>query len=84
MYLPKSNILQTGGSVFGEISTKSKPTFCALSKASWKDTTPCCWPSLSINLTVLDLIWELILKPFLDWPILNSSLKINNYYEHQF
>lgn len=54
--LPKSIILQTGGSAFGEISTKSKPFSKAKSIAFFKGSTPSWSPDSLITLTSLAVI----------------------------
>ena len=69
-YLPKSRILHTGGSTFGEISTKSNPTSSALLRASFIETTPACFPLSSINLTFETLINSFTRGSFLSFAIL--------------
>src|ERR1700722_2861135 len=49
--LPKSSILHTGGSAFGLISTRSRPTENARCMASRAVMTPCISPSSSIRRT---------------------------------
>jgi len=49
LYLPKSMILQTGGSALGETSTRSSPTLVARSSASAVATTPTFSPVSSIS-----------------------------------
>jgi len=59
--LPKSNILHTGGSAFGEISIKSKSDSLAKLIPSSISTIPREFPSASINLIFFDLIFSLTL-----------------------
>src|SRR5262245_27611839 len=49
--LPRSRILQTGGSALGEISTRSRPASSAASNASLMETFPRFWPSASMSWT---------------------------------
>src|SRR5690606_13741168 len=53
-------ILQTGGSAFGEISTRSSPASSALVSASRADITPSISPASSIRRMRGALIWSLI------------------------
>ena len=55
--LPKSRILQTGGSALGEISTRSSPTSAAMLMASRVDTTPIMSPFSPTRRTCGTLIW---------------------------
>ena len=50
-YLPKSQIRQTGGRAFGEISTRSNPARLARASALSVFMTPTCWPSASTTRT---------------------------------
>jgi len=59
--LPQSIILQTGGSAFGAISTKSKPTDLAKIKASLISKIPCCSPLSPTTRTMGALIDSLVL-----------------------
>jgi len=52
-------IRQTGGSAFGETSTKSSSASSASTIADAVSTTPFCSPSASINLT-----WGTVISPF--------------------
>jgi len=56
--LLKSTILQTGGSAFGEISTKSNSKSSAIRRASDKEYTPVCMFSPT-NLICCARIWWL-------------------------
>src|SRR5262245_45966898 len=49
--LPRSRILQTGGSALGEISTRSRPASSAASSASLMETLPRLLPSASMSWT---------------------------------
>src|SRR5580658_6542952 len=51
LYLPKSRIFTTGGSAFGLISKRSRPTEKARCTASRAVITPCISPSWSISRT---------------------------------
>jgi hypothetical protein len=54
-------ILQTGGSAFGDISTKSSSKLFAFSRASFIDITPNCSPvSSTITRTLVAVISSLI------------------------
>src|SRR6516162_3923200 len=63
LYLPKSRILQTGGSAFGAISTRSRPALAAISSASLRPTTPTIWPRWSTRRTRMTPISPLIRGP---------------------
>ena len=69
-YLPKFRILHTGGSTFGEISTKSNPTSSALLRASFIETTPAWFPLSSINRTRATFINSFTRGSFLSFAIL--------------
>src|SRR5215510_10924066 len=51
LYLPKSRILQTGGTELGAISTRSSPASWAFSSANRVSTVPWLWPVWSISCT---------------------------------
>ena len=55
--------MQTGGSTFGCISTRSKLSSSAIFKASLIGITPSCSPAAPIHLTFSALINSLILGP---------------------
>src|SRR5579871_1754611 len=63
LYLPKSRILQTGGSAVGAISTRSKPASAAAASASLRETIPIMVPRSSISLTRATPISSLIRGP---------------------
>src|SRR6516225_5107606 len=63
LYLPKSSILQTGGSALGAISTRSRPALAAMSSASLRPTTPTIWPRWSTRRTRMTPISPLIRGP---------------------
>lgn len=62
LYFPKSKILQIGTFAFGEISTKSSPTFLACSIPSSIETYPTFLPILFIKIILLQSIFSLIFK----------------------
>jgi len=55
-------ILQTGGVAVGDTSTRSRPALAASARASVREMTPNCSPSILITRTDADLISRLILK----------------------
>src|SRR5450830_1017409 len=57
-------IRQTGGSAVGDTSTRSRPALAASARASVREMTPNCCPSISITLTDAALISRLIFKSF--------------------
>src|SRR5262249_12053537 len=61
--LPKSRILQTGGSAFGAISTRSSPTLAAMRSASLRPTIPTMLPRSSTRRTRGTPISSLIRGP---------------------
>src|SRR6266850_1196636 len=63
LYLPKSRILQTGGSAFGAISTRSRPASEAMVSASLRPTTPTMLPRSSTRRTCITPISPLIRGP---------------------
>src|ERR1700687_328127 len=64
--LPKSRILQTGGSALGEISTRSRPASAAMARASRIGVTPTIVPSSLTRRTVGTEIWVLMRGPSRD------------------
>ena len=67
--------MQTGGSTFGWISTKSRLKFSAILSASLIDMTPNCSPSAPIQRTLSALIKSLILCPsWLDEVLFNPTM----------
>src|SRR5437667_4158600 len=63
LYLPKSRILQTGGSAVGAISTRSRPASEAMVSASLRSTTPTMLPCSSTRRTRATPISPLIRGP---------------------
>src|SRR4029077_13274342 len=63
LYLPKSRILQTGGSAVGAISTRSRPASEAMVSASLRPTTPTMLPRSSTRRTRITPISSLIRGP---------------------
>src|SRR5438094_419039 len=63
LYLPKSRILQTGGSAFGAISTRSRPASEAMTSASLRPTIPTILPRSSTRRTFATPISSLIRGP---------------------
>src|SRR3546814_17639204 len=64
LYLPTSRNLHTGGSAFGETSTRSSPTSAACSIASAVSITPRFSPSSSITRTLGAAMNSLYCGPF--------------------
>src|SRR5271167_1957262 len=63
LYLPKSRILQTGGSAFGAISTRSRPASEAIEIASLRPTIPTILPRWSTRRTRMTPISSLTRGP---------------------
>src|ERR1700730_15120179 len=63
LYFRKSRILETGGSAFGAISTRSRPASEAMVSASLRPTTPTMLPRSSTRRTRITPISSLIRGP---------------------